>query len=290
MGNFVNFFIGLLMMTTTNVLLQVDKALLIKCIKQVEIHGPLMCMDDLYKAVTDAYNRCRGPLWQLATYSEIADRMKRWDLGCKTQDKGSSPSKPPSLSKELVLVKNTPTDPEIQRRCTKILSIPIKYQEIYRAAYSGSIEDAVGAKCLDCCGDSAVEVANCSVTDCPLHQYRPFKSTKTLNVEENIKIRTSSKATTQKIIHHVHWDEDTNCWVTQDGEVVLVGEGPHKPPKKEEAKKEEKKQEKKEEKTKEQVEPKMATINTLWAKTETPLVPQVLGEKELPQHTMVDLS
>lgn len=31
---------------------------------------------------------------------------------------------------------------------------------------------AIRAKCLDCSGHSAKEVRECTITDCPLHQYR----------------------------------------------------------------------------------------------------------------------
>ena len=31
---------------------------------------------------------------------------------------------------------------------------------------------AIRAKCLDCCNGQIVEVRVCSITDCPLHEYR----------------------------------------------------------------------------------------------------------------------
>lgn len=31
---------------------------------------------------------------------------------------------------------------------------------------------AIRAKCLDCTNNQIVEVRNCNITDCPLHEYR----------------------------------------------------------------------------------------------------------------------
>lgn len=35
-----------------------------------------------------------------------------------------------------------------------------------------NIYRAIRAKCLDCCGDSVIEITNCSVKSCPLRPYR----------------------------------------------------------------------------------------------------------------------
>ncbi len=52
--------------------------------------------------------------------------------------------------------------------------------EIYRGAlvkaYTGKSKAAgVKAKCLDCTNFQRLEITNCAVFGCPLHQYRPYQ-------------------------------------------------------------------------------------------------------------------
>jgi hypothetical protein len=40
---------------------------------------------------------------------------------------------------------------------------------------TGGRQNAIKAKCLDCCNWDRDEVANCTVLVCPLHPWRPFQ-------------------------------------------------------------------------------------------------------------------
>lgn len=40
---------------------------------------------------------------------------------------------------------------------------------------NGSLKAAIALKCYDCCGRQAKEVANCTITSCPLWAFRPWK-------------------------------------------------------------------------------------------------------------------
>jgi hypothetical protein len=54
--------------------------------------------------------------------------------------------------------------------------IPQSYRPIYRKAMKGrSMAAAIRAKCQDCCNWQRVEVRECTVVCCPLHDYRPYR-------------------------------------------------------------------------------------------------------------------
>ena len=64
-----------------------------------------------------------------------------------------------------------------QKQC--LAKIPTLYQGNYKSAMSGkSKAAAIKAKCLDCCCWQRIEIANCSITSCPLHPYRPYRMAK----------------------------------------------------------------------------------------------------------------
>ena len=51
------------------------------------------------------------------------------------------------------------------------------YVAVTRKAYEGNSRTAgVKAKCLDCCCWQRIEIANCTVSACPLHPYRPYQA------------------------------------------------------------------------------------------------------------------
>ena len=59
-------------------------------------------------------------------------------------------------------------------------AIPVSAQGIVRRATmkTGGRMNAIKAKCLDCCNFDRQEVAECTVTTCPLHVWRPFQAKK----------------------------------------------------------------------------------------------------------------
>lgn len=57
--------------------------------------------------------------------------------------------------------------------------IPQSYRPIYRKAMKGrSMAAAIRAMCQDCCNWQRVEVRECTVVCCPLHDYRPYRKCK----------------------------------------------------------------------------------------------------------------
>lgn len=73
--------------------------------------------------------------------------------------------------------------------------IPDTQKGVFQKAYSGKSKAAgIKAKCLDCTNFQRSEVEICTVTTCPLFQYRPYKPageklsiTMTLNKKERPK-------------------------------------------------------------------------------------------------------
>ena len=39
-----------------------------------------------------------------------------------------------------------------------------------------TMKNAIAAKCWDCCNGQRSEIAQCSITDCSLYLYRPYKT------------------------------------------------------------------------------------------------------------------
>ncbi|MDC1174208.1 hypothetical protein OAT67_02360 [Bacteriovoracaceae bacterium] len=63
--------------------------------------------------------------------------------------------------------------------------IPSKFQNLLKKTFSGDVSPrkAIKAKCYDCvCFENVKEqISNCSITACPLYQYRPYKDVKNEN-------------------------------------------------------------------------------------------------------------
>lgn len=55
--------------------------------------------------------------------------------------------------------------------------VPTSARGIVERAFAGTASPraAIKAKCLDCCCYDRAEVAECTVTRCPIHAYRPFQ-------------------------------------------------------------------------------------------------------------------
>lgn len=58
-----------------------------------------------------------------------------------------------------------------------------KYEPVAKRAASGSLKAAIKLKCLDCCAWKQKEVALCTVTDCSLWNFRPYKNKESLTVD-----------------------------------------------------------------------------------------------------------
>jgi len=56
------------------------------------------------------------------------------------------------------------------------MNIPERYKKQHEKALRGhSLPAAINAKCLDCMCWQREEVRKCTITDCSLYPYRPYK-------------------------------------------------------------------------------------------------------------------
>jgi len=65
-----------------------------------------------------------------------------------------------------------------ERRAEYLGTVPQRYRRLAAKAAEGatSPRQAIKAKCLDCCHFQIAEVRECSVSLCPLHEFRPYQS------------------------------------------------------------------------------------------------------------------
>lgn len=224
MYNFVPLFVGILSMFDFNSMLKVDKELFIRCLQEIEKNGPLCNMDALCKVLTEFYNKEKGPLYSILTYSSVAFHITKWDLGHKTPKTTQDlflDSEHPSISKELVLVKNVSEDKQIPAQeapedKSKRLNIPVKYLWIYDLSESGDIGASIARKCLDCSSYDSNEIANCPLKSCGLYKHRPFRSLlPPEKTKENKKNDTCGKA---------------KCDVKKEKVIVTESKGQVEPP------------------------------------------------------------
>ena len=72
--------------------------------------------------------------------------------------------------------------------------IPEQYRVVYNKAMGGKSRRAgIKAFCLECCGWSYSDVANCSDLGCPLYPYRPYKA-ETPPVNEGVLLAESTNS------------------------------------------------------------------------------------------------
>lgn len=164
--------------------IQVDRTLLENIIANVESNGPLINRNALYKKVSESYNAgiaSRGlkPIKAGVVFLRIRD----WGLQVKTpigkRGRQAGSSFPGSAANRKSRSDKFKSDPVVQKSFKSIRQYigneAPRLLPIVDRIEDGSMKAAVKLKCLECCNWQPNEVAKCSVNDCALFAFRPYK-------------------------------------------------------------------------------------------------------------------
>ena len=147
----------------------VSQAMLTKVIEEIEADGPLPNRSALWEKVC-AHPYCVAiglkPQVAMLRAKSYEGLVIKTPLGKRGREKGCPPVAGGGR-------KRKPMAKEVMDRLSHITP-PTLQNDVKRAA-AGSIKAAVKLKCLDCCAYSKKEVALCTIKECPLWHFRPYK-------------------------------------------------------------------------------------------------------------------
>lgn len=134
-----------------------DKNSLQDEISKLEINGPLESRSKLYQELNKIYP-------DIKFMAIFGRRIQQWNLNVKTP----KPDQVADSAKKTSLKKN----PTINFYKTTEGG---KYKKTAISLSQGSLKAAIKLKCLDCCCYKAEEIKLCTITECSLHPFRPYK-------------------------------------------------------------------------------------------------------------------
>lgn len=157
----------------------VDRALLVKCLLDVEKDGPLANLSQLYNKTAELYNKdAQTPI----THSVVMLRIKEWGIVVQTKPGKKGPKGMSSEHKAAMLtargarktraekIKKYASNLEKMRSLTPKVFLPL-----VDAMENGSLTAAVKRNCLECSHWERKEVRNCVIDTCSFYPFRPFQ-------------------------------------------------------------------------------------------------------------------
>lgn len=167
---------------------QVNKDLLVKCIKEVEDKGPLVNRTALYQAAANLYNTLDG-IPSSITASVAYSRIREWKIEVATPlGKRGNPNLRGPINKGEKKNRQEKTEKfkdnfDLMRKEVidhgKEALLPL-IDKIEK----GSIQARIKFNCIRCCGYDRAEIARCTSYACPWFSVRPNAVTR--EEQENI--------------------------------------------------------------------------------------------------------
>lgn len=151
--------------------IEVDKSELIAAINKVESSSRFTTRNDLAIAVSKVLDVNVSP-------AVVLLRIKEFNIEPKTPKgkRGRQPGvKLSDEHKAAMQAGRSRTKEFLHEDCLRKY-FPESRQDLVTRVVSGSLKAAIGAKCLDCTQFQVNEIKNCTVTSCPLWNFRPNKS------------------------------------------------------------------------------------------------------------------
>jgi len=147
---------------------KVDKTKLIRIIENIENKQIPKNRSELYGLVAKEYNEDK------VTPSVVMLRISEWNIPVKTP-KGKR-GRQPGVKIERKPREDKFKDPKIQSGLKDLKKeAGEKYNKTVDRIGKGSMKSAIKMKCLDCSGYDKKEVKNCTVYNCSLYPFRPYK-------------------------------------------------------------------------------------------------------------------
>lgn len=175
---------------------EVDRAKLVKAVRQAEENGPLKNLDALWKAACEIYNKLSPP--KEISYSVVMLRAKEWGIETVTKPgkKGRQSGVPLSEEQKLAMQAGRGARKPRAEKFAEDLVLQDGFKQlrqttperwrplVNKLSQQGSMRAAVALKCLDCTAFQPVEIKLCTCTSCPLYAFRPYKGK--LDTEEKM--------------------------------------------------------------------------------------------------------
>lgn len=160
--------------------LEVNRELMVSCIKEAEKNGPLTNQNALWNEVAGLYNVKAA---HSITFSVVALRVKEWGLSVQTQPgvRGRAPGGTLSDAQKAAMQAGrlarkdrllTGDDAEVYAQIRS--DAPERFQGLVDRAERGSKSALLKLVCLDCTCYQPCEISACSAI-CPLKPFRPYQ-------------------------------------------------------------------------------------------------------------------